>query len=83
MVPNFVERVGLARRGGKQAILKRADHRLNERIEFVSHKGRTSFPQLRAFRAYHERAERCKSFSKIAEKFVPPGMPGRLTSHCG
>ena len=46
MVPNFVERVGLARTGGKQAILRRADHRFIKRIEFVSHNGRTSFPKL-------------------------------------
>ena len=46
MVPNFVQRVGLApaRTGGEQAILKRADHRFIERIEIVSHKGLTSFP---------------------------------------
>ena|SRR5258708_7631161 len=62
--------------GGKQAILKRADHRFIERIEFVSHNGRTSFPQLRALGEYHECAERCKSFSKnIAEKFLQPRMP--------
>jgi hypothetical protein len=30
--------------GGKQAILKRADHRFIKRIELVSHKGNTSFP---------------------------------------
>ena len=71
-------KVGLARKGGKQAILKRADHRFIERFEFVSHNGRTSFPwaQLRAFREYHERAERCKSFSKnITGKFLRMRMP--------
>jgi hypothetical protein len=46
MVPNFVERVGLARTGGKQAILKRADHRFMERIEFVSHKEVPPFLRL-------------------------------------
>ena len=39
MTPNFVQEVGLARTGGKQALLKRADHRFIERIEFVSHNG--------------------------------------------
>ena len=76
MVPNFVWRVGLAKTGGKQAILKRADHRFIERIEFVSHNGRTSFPQLRALGAYHECAERSKSLSKnIVEKFLQLRMP--------
>ena len=64
MLPNFVQRVDLARTGGKQAILKRADHRFIERIELVSHNGSTSFPQLRALRKYHECAERCKNLSK-------------------
>jgi hypothetical protein len=59
MVPNFVQRVVLAGTGGKQAILKRADHRIIQRIEFVSHNGNTSFPQLRAPGEYHECAERC------------------------
>src|SRR5579862_3971530 len=76
MVPNLVYRVGLARTGRKQAILERADHRFIERIEFVSHKGHTSFPQLRALGDYHERAGRGKSFSKnIAEEFLQPRMP--------
>src|SRR5262245_18734288 len=50
--------------GGKQAILKCADHRFVEQLEFVTHNGRTSFPwtQARAPGEYHERAERCKSF---------------------
>jgi hypothetical protein len=42
MVPklNFcLEIVCLARIGGKQAILKRADHRFIELIEFISHLG--------------------------------------------
>lgn len=73
MVPNFVQRVGLAKTGEKQAILKRADHRFIERLEFVSHNGLTSFPRLRALGDYHECAERCKSFSKkIAQKFLQP-----------
>jgi hypothetical protein len=76
MAPNFVQRVGLARTGRKQAVLKRADHRFIERIEFVSHNGRPPFfAQLRALREYHERAERCKRvFQKnIAEvTFTPP-----------
>lgn len=42
VTPNFVERVGLARRGGKQVVLTRADHRF-KRIEFVSHNRLTSF----------------------------------------
>ena len=56
----------------------RADHRFIKRIEFVSHNGRTSFPwaQLRALRDYHECAERCKSFSNIAEKLLQPRMHG-------
>jgi hypothetical protein len=33
----MLERVGLARTGGKQAILTHADHRFIELIEFVSH----------------------------------------------
>jgi hypothetical protein len=44
MPPNFVQRVALAGTGGKQAIPKGADRRFIERIEFVSHNGRTSFP---------------------------------------
>lgn len=43
MAPNFAKRVSLARTGGKQAILKRADHRFIKRIELASHNGRTSF----------------------------------------
>jgi hypothetical protein len=46
MAPNFIQRVGLARTGGKQAILKRADDRFIERIEFVWHNGHTSFLRL-------------------------------------
>ena len=81
-----LERVGLARTGGKQAILKRADHRLNKRIEFVSHNGFTSFPQLRALEVYHARVGRYESVSKnIAEKFRQPRMPrpARVASHTG
>jgi hypothetical protein len=68
MAPNVVQRVGLERTGGKQAILKRADHRFIERIEFVSHNGHTSFAQAvqRAFREYHGCAElrkNCSGFS--------------------
>src|ERR1700722_17118725 len=73
MVPNFVQRVGLARTGGKQAILKRADHRFIERIEFVSHNGCASFPQ--ALREYHECAEGCKSFGGNIGKFLQLRMP--------
>ena len=69
MVPNLVQRVGLARTGGKQAILKRADRRLIKRIEFVSHNGCASFPQLRTIREYHEPpAERGESFSKTSQR---------------
>jgi hypothetical protein len=76
-----VKRVGLARTGGKQAVLKRADHRFIDGVELTLHNGRTSFPQLRALREYHECAERCKSFSKdIAEKFLQPPMCDRLTT---
>jgi len=75
MAPNFVQRIGLARTGGKQAILKRADRRFIKRIEFVSHNGCTSFPQLRALGEYHDCAERCKNFSKnMAERFLQPCM---------
>ena len=37
-----VKRVGLARVGGKQAVLTRDNHRFVQQIEFV-HTGRTSF----------------------------------------
>jgi hypothetical protein len=43
-VPNWVEKVGLARTGGKQVTLKRADHRRIKRAKFISHNGFTSFP---------------------------------------
>ena len=43
IAPKFVERVGLARTGGKQAVLMRADHRFFGRIEFECHSGPTSF----------------------------------------
>ena len=46
MLPKFVEKVGLAGTGGKQAILKCADDRFFERIEFVWHNGCTPFPKL-------------------------------------
>jgi hypothetical protein len=64
MAPNLVEMVGLARTGGKQVILKCAGHHLIERVEFVSHNGRTSFPEmwLKTYERYHARAEHCKSF---------------------
>jgi hypothetical protein len=70
MPKRYLGKVGLARTGGKQAILKRADHRFIQR--FVSHNGCTSFPeaQLRALRDYHEYAERCKSFLRsLVERF--------------
>jgi hypothetical protein len=59
--PNLVERVGLARTGGKQAILKRADHRFIER-EFVSHIGYTSLPRVRVSREYHE----CRAAARVS-----------------
>src|SRR5580700_3311687 len=79
MAPNFVQRVGLARAGGKQAILKCADHRFIERSEFVSHNGSTSFPwaRLRALREYHAGAERCKSFSGSCQETCRINMQKR------
>jgi len=68
MLPNFVQRVGLAGTGGEQAILKRADHRFIERIEFVSHNGRTSFPQLRVLGEYHGCAESFNSFQETSQR---------------
>jgi len=42
--------------GGKQAILKRADHRFIELIEFVSHMGVPPFLRLRwTVECYHTR----------------------------
>jgi len=68
MPKRYLGKVGLARTGGKQAILKRTDHRSIQR--FVSHNGCTSFPeaQLRALRGYHEYAEHCKSFFEVSQR---------------
>jgi len=75
VAPNLVDRLGLARTGGKQAILKRADHRFIKRIEFESHNGHTSFRGSGLLENIMiERDAARVSQEDVAEKFRQPRM---------
>src|SRR5262245_17364270 len=76
IAPNVVLRIGLARTGGKQAVLMRADHRFVGRFEFAFHSGHTSFRQAPVGRGA---GESCRTVSRVFEMLPPQPTNARET----